>query len=139
MNNPAIEEGFARIVGMPDIDPEQSEKSDLKMEINNLNFLIIFLDKGFPPCYKLKSFNTKEVGDLHIMSFLMKKFLKQKKEEGMKKLVIVAIAVLLALPVLSHAGAVTTEWDMTIGGHALMSMSWASQDADARQGFQEIE
>ena len=105
------------------------------MGINNLNFLIILLDKGFPPCYKLKSFNTKEVGDLHIMSFLMKTLLKQKKEDGMKKLVIVAIAVLLALPVLSHAGAVNNKWDMTIGGHALMLMSWNSQDADARNGF----
>ena len=34
----------------------------------------------------------------------------------MKKLVIVAIAVFLAMPVLSHAGPVNNKWDMTIGG-----------------------
>jgi hypothetical protein len=117
------------------MNPGVSAKEAIRERINNLNFLIILLDKGFPPCYKLKSFNTKEVGDLNIMSFLMKTFLKQKKEDGMKKLVIVAIALLLAMPVLSHAGSATSKWDMTISGHALMLMSWNSQDADARNGF----
>jgi hypothetical protein len=51
------------------------------------------------------------------MSLLMKKSLKQKKEDGMKKLVIVAIAVLLAMPVLGHAGAVNNKWDLTINGY----------------------
>jgi hypothetical protein len=96
--------------------------------INNLNFLIILLDKGFPPCYKLKSFNAKEVGDLHIMSFLLKTILKEKKEDGMKKLVIVAIAVLLAMPVLSHAAAVNNKWDMTIGGFIWTAMGIADQE-----------
>jgi hypothetical protein len=51
------------------------------------------------------------------MPCLLKTLLKQKKEDGMKKLVIVAIAVLLAVPVLSHAGAVNNKWDLTINGY----------------------
>jgi hypothetical protein len=86
--------------------------------INNLVFLIISLDKGFIACYKLKSFNTKEVGDLNTMLFLLNTLtlLTQKKEDGMKKLIIVAIAILLAMPVLSHAAPVNNKWDMTIVG-----------------------
>ena len=97
------------------------------MGINNLNFLIILLDKDFFPCYKLKSFNTKEVGDLIYMPFLMNMVLKQKKEDGMKKLVILAIAVLLAMPVLSHAGSATSRWDLTIGGYVMTQAGWADQ------------
>ncbi len=97
-------------------------------KINNLNFLIILLDKGFSPCYKLKSFNAKEVGDQHIMSFLfVKTLLKLKKEEGMKKLVIIALAVFLAMPVLSHAAAVNNRWDMTIGGFVQFHGGYADQ------------
>jgi hypothetical protein len=96
--------------------------------INNLNFLIILLDKGFPPCYKLKSFNAKEVGDLHIMSFLLKTILKEKKEDGMKKLVIVAIAVLLALPAVSFAGAATSRWDLAINGYVGVFAQFADQE-----------
>jgi hypothetical protein len=97
--------------------------------INNLNFLIILLDKDFFACYKLKSFNTKEVGNLDTMPFLcMKPLLKQKKEDGMKKLVIVAIAVLLALPVVSHAGSATSMWDLTIGGYVAVFAQWADQE-----------
>ena len=102
----------------------EDERGDVRNLINNLNILIILLDKDFFPCYKLKSFNTKEVGDLHIMPFLKNTLLKQKKEDGMKKLVIVAIAVLLALPVLSYAGSATSRWDMTIGGFVQMHMGW---------------
>lgn len=46
----------------------------------------------------------------------------------MKKLVIVAIAVLLAMPVLSHAGSATSKWDLTIGGFVLMQAGWADQE-----------
>jgi hypothetical protein len=97
---------------------------------NNLNFLINLLDKDFFACYKLKSFNAKEVGDLHIMYFLMNKSLKQKKEVGMKKLVIVALAVFLAMPVLSQAGSATSRWDLTIGGYIATILQYSDQ-ADA--------
>jgi hypothetical protein len=95
--------------------------------INNLNFLIILLDKDFIACYKLKSFNTKEVGDRYIMLFHKEHAVKTKKEDGMKKLVIVAIAVLLALPVLSNAAPVENKYSMTIGGFIQMHMGWADQ------------
>ena len=99
-----------------------------RKKINNLNFLINLLDKGFFPCYKLKSFNAKEVGDQHIMSFLfVKTLLKPKKEERMKKLVIIALAVFLAMPVLSHAAAVNNRWDMTIGGFIQFHGGYADQ------------
>jgi hypothetical protein len=90
---------------------------------------MILLDKDFRACYKLKSFNTKEVGYLNIMPFLsMKTLLKQKKEDGMKKLVIVAIAVLLALPVMSFAGSATSTWDLTINGYVGVFAQWADQE-----------
>jgi hypothetical protein len=64
------------------------------------------------------------------MHFLMNKALKQKKEVGMKKLVIVALAVFLALPVLSHAGSATSRWDLTIGGYIATILQYSDQ-ADA--------
>jgi hypothetical protein len=106
----------------------ESEGGDVTKKTNNLNFLINLLDKDFFACYKLKSFNAKEVGDLHIMSFLLKTILKEKKEDGMKKLVIVALALFLALPVLSHAGSATSRWDLTIGGYVYMQAGWVDQD-----------
>jgi hypothetical protein len=53
--------------------------------------------------------------------------LKLKKEEGMKKLVIIALAVFLAMPVLSHAAAVNNRWDMTIGGFVQFHGGYADQ------------
>jgi hypothetical protein len=93
------------------------QKIDPGNRINHLNFLIILLDKDFFACYKLKSFNTKEVGNLNIMPFFIENVVKTKKEDGMKKLVIAVIAVLLALPVVSFAGSATSMWDLTIGGY----------------------
>ncbi|HEX2965439.1 MAG TPA: hypothetical protein VHO84_06620, partial [Syntrophorhabdaceae bacterium] len=46
----------------------------------------------------------------------------------MKKLVIVALAVLLAMPALSYAGAVTTRWDMTINGFVASIWQWSDQN-----------
>jgi len=54
----------------------------------------------------------------------------------MKKLVIVALAVLLSMPVLSHAGAVNNRWDMTIGGFIRFHMGWA--DGTAGSGLKNI-
>jgi len=47
----------------------------------------------------------------------------------MKKLVIVALAIFLAMPVLSHAGAVNNKWDMTIGGFVQYHVGWVDQAA----------
>lgn len=49
----------------------------------------------------------------------------------MKKLVIVALAVLLATPVLSHAGAVTSKWDINIAGF----VAAFGQFSDQNDGF----
>ena len=46
----------------------------------------------------------------------------------MKKLVIVALAVFLAMPVLSHAAAVNNKWDMTIGGFVQFQGGYADQE-----------
>jgi hypothetical protein len=62
------------------------------------------------------------------MPFSMNTVLKQKKEVGMKKLVIVAIAVLLAMPVLSHAGSATSRWDLTINGYVGVFGQFADQE-----------
>ncbi len=43
----------------------------------------------------------------------------------MKKLVIIALALFLALPVVSFAGSATSRWDMTIGGYVKADMGWA--------------
>jgi len=48
----------------------------------------------------------------------------------MKKLVIVAIAVLLALPVVSHAGSATSMWDLTIGGYVGVFAQFSDQETN---------
>jgi len=50
-----------------------------------------------------------------------------KKEARMKKIIIVLLALFLALPVLSHAGSVTSKWDMTIGGLVTFGMGYSDQ------------
>jgi hypothetical protein len=50
-----------------------------------------------------------------------------KKEAGMKKTVIVLLALFLALPAVSFAGSATSRWDMTIGGYVKFDMGWGSQ------------
>lgn len=47
----------------------------------------------------------------------------------MKKLVIIALAVFLAMPVLSHAGAVNNRWDMTITGYVGVYGQYADQES----------
>ncbi|HVN96572.1 MAG TPA: hypothetical protein VMT62_09100 [Syntrophorhabdaceae bacterium] len=49
----------------------------------------------------------------------------------MKKLVIVAFALLLMLPALSYAGSATSRWDMTIGGYVAFDYGYANQQAGA--------
>jgi hypothetical protein len=43
----------------------------------------------------------------------------------MKKLIILAVAVLLALPCVSYAGSATSRWDLTIGGYVKFDLVWA--------------
>lgn len=45
----------------------------------------------------------------------------------MKKLIILAVAVLLALPVASYAGSASSRWDLTIGGYVKFDVAWADQ------------
>jgi hypothetical protein len=48
----------------------------------------------------------------------------------MKKLIILAVAGLLAFPVMSYAGSATSRWDLTIGGYVKMDLVWADQYAN---------
>jgi hypothetical protein len=60
-----VERIFCFEVRRPDANPGvKTKRGDVSKGTNNLNFLINLLDKDFFACYKLKSFNTKEVGDL---------------------------------------------------------------------------
>ncbi|MEO0248862.1 MAG: hypothetical protein ABIN58_04835 [candidate division WOR-3 bacterium] len=45
----------------------------------------------------------------------------------MKKLIILAVAVLLALPCMSYAGSATSRWDLTIGGYVKFDLQYADQ------------
>jgi hypothetical protein len=53
--------------------------------------------------------------------------LKIKKEERMKKLVIIALALFLALPAVTFAGSATSRWDMTIGGYVKVDWGWSDK------------
>jgi hypothetical protein len=66
----------------------------------------------------------------------MNKSLKQKKEVGMKKLVIVALVVFFAMPLLSHAGTVVgrNNWDMQIGGYIAGTVQFSDQNDNAMWG-----
>lgn len=52
---------------------------------------------------------------------------KTKKEEGMKKTLVIMLALFLAIPAISYAGSATSRWDMTIGGNIKFDMGWADQ------------
>ena len=45
----------------------------------------------------------------------------------MKKFVVIALALLLAVPALSFAGSATSKWDVTIGGYVKFDMGYADQ------------
>jgi hypothetical protein len=53
------------------------------------------------------------------------------KEVRMKKFIVVAIAVLLAIPAISFAGSATSRWDLTIGGYVEFDMGWADRGVNA--------
>ena len=51
----------------------------------------------------------------------------------MKKVLIVVVALLLALPAASFAGSATSRWDLTIGGFVKVDAGYTSQ-ADGSSG-----
>lgn len=57
-------------------------------------------------------------------------FLKRKntqKEVRMKKFIVVALALFLAIPAISFAGSATSRWDVTIGGYIKFDMGYSFQ------------
>lgn len=49
----------------------------------------------------------------------------------MKKFIVVALALMLAIPAISYAGSATSRWDMTIGGYVKFDLSYATQTQGA--------
>lgn len=56
---------------------------------------------------------------------------KSKKEEGMKKIVVLMLALCLAVPAVSYAGSATSRFDLTIGGTVSFQMGWADYQTTA--------
>jgi hypothetical protein len=56
---------------------------------------------------------------------LLSTILKSKKEEGMKKIFVMILALCLAVPAISYAGSATSRWDLTIGGTVKFQAGWA--------------
>ena len=50
-----------------------------------------------------------------------------KKEVGMKKFFVIALALFLAVPAISYAGSVTSRWDVTIGGYIKFDVGYVTQ------------
>ncbi len=63
------------------------------------------------------------------MGFLTHK--NTEKEERMKKFIVIAVAVLLAIPAISFAGSATSRWDLTLGGYVNFDMGWADVGTNA--------
>jgi hypothetical protein len=63
------------------------------------------------------------------MGFLTHK--NTEKEVRMKKFIVVAIAVLLAIPAISFAGSATSRWDLTLGGYVEFDLGWADKGTNA--------
>ena len=49
----------------------------------------------------------------------------------MKKVIIVALALFLAIPAISYAGSVTSRWDVVIGGYVKFDMGWNDKGVGA--------
>jgi len=49
------------------------------------------------------------------------------KEVGMKKFIVIALALFLAVPAISFAGSATSRWDLTIGGYVKFDMGYMDQ------------
>jgi hypothetical protein len=57
------------------------------------------------------------------MGFLKRKNIK--KEVSMKKFIVLALALFLAVPAISYAGSATSRWDVTIGGYVKFDMGYS--------------
>jgi len=55
----------------------------------------------------------------------------------MKKVLILFVAVMLALPAMSYAGSVDSRWDLTIGGMVKLDVQWANQTVSQLATFAE--
>ncbi|HME44474.1 MAG TPA: hypothetical protein VKF36_15385 [Syntrophorhabdales bacterium] len=55
----------------------------------------------------------------------------------MKKVLILFVAVMLALPAMSYAGSVDSRWDLTIGGMVKLDVQWANQTVNPLTTFAE--
>ncbi len=49
---------------------------------------------------------------------------------NVKKLLVLYILILLAVPALGYAGSATSRWDLTIGGRVQLDVAWASQSVN---------
>ena len=63
------------------------------------------------------------------MGFLKRK--NTKKEARMKKFIVIALALFLAIPAISFAGSATSRWDLTIGGYIKADFGYAFQGQGA--------
>jgi len=59
------------------------------------------------------------------MGFLKRK--NNEKEVVMKKFIVIALALFLAIPAVSYAGSSTSRWDLTIGGFVKFDMGYQTQ------------
>ena len=59
------------------------------------------------------------------MGFLKRK--NTKKEARMKKFIVIALALFLAIPAISFAGSATSRWDVTIGGYIKADFGYTTQ------------
>jgi len=55
----------------------------------------------------------------------------------MKKILVLFVAVMLALPAMSYAGSATSRWDLTIGGMVKFDVMWADQSLNPEITFAE--
>jgi hypothetical protein len=53
--------------------------------------------------------------------------LKTKKEVGMKKIIVVMLALFLAVPAITYAGSATSKWDLVVGGQVKFDMGYNTQ------------
>jgi hypothetical protein len=63
------------------------------------------------------------------MGFLKRK--NTKKEARMKKFIVIALALFLAIPAISFAGSATSRWDVTIGGYIKADFGYTTQSQGA--------
>ena len=63
------------------------------------------------------------------MGFLKRK--NTKKEARMKKFIVIALALFLAIPAISFAGSATSRWDLTIGGYIKADFGYTTQQQGA--------